>query len=135
MATIIDGGVMVILVDSAVVDCITNATFTSTNDDIETTCKNAEGAKSFRPGANEWSVTADQNLSFDGTGTLAATLLAAHKARSVVAIEFGSQTTGELKITGNVVIPSFTINAGNTGSNVTTNMTFKGDGAYTIVTT
>lgn len=132
MATIIDGGVMVILIDDTVVDCVTNATFTSTNDEIETTCKNSDGAKSFRAGANEWSVTADQNLSFDGTGMLAKALLVAHKARSVVTIEFGSQTASEFLITGEVAIPSFTINAGNTGSNVTTNMTFKGDGAYTV---
>ena len=130
MATFVDGGTVLITVDGAPIDCLTNATFTSTNDEIETTCKNETGSKSFRPGANEWSISADQNTTTDGTGTLTKALLTAHQNRSTIAVVF---TCGAaFNISGNVNIPTMSVTAGNSGTNTTASLTLKGDGAYVI---
>ena len=130
MATFVDGGTVLVSIDGSPIDCLTNCTFQSSNDEIETTCKNPDGAKSFRPGANEWSITADQNTTTDGTGTLTKALLQAHQNRSVIAVVFTCGT--HFTVTGNVTIPTMTVTAGNAGSNTTANLTLKGDGAYTI---
>ena len=130
MATFVDGGTVLITVDGAPIDCLTNAVFNSTNDEIETTCKNPDAAKSFRPGANEWSISADQNTTTDGTGTLTKALLTAHQNRSTIAVVFTCGT--HFTVSGDVNIPTMSVTGGNSGTNTTATMTLKGSGAYTI---
>ena len=133
MATIIDSGLLTITIGAVVVDCVTGCTFTSTNDEIETTCQNATASKSYRAGANEWSISLNQNNSFDGSGMLFKTLLTTHQARTEVAVEFVVDDGTGFKITGNCSIPSATLTGGNSGANFTGDWTLKGSGPYTIV--
>lgn len=53
--------------DGETIACTTNATLTITNEEIETTCKDNNGAKTFVAGSQDWTVEVQGNTKYDAS--------------------------------------------------------------------
>ena len=129
----LDGGYVVVSVETNVLDCLTDCSFESSMETIDRTCKNTTGAKSILPGALSATFSATGNHAEDaaaGTGFWA--ILALHKAKTKVTVRLGSEQTDDSYVEAEAYITSCSLNAPNTGSATTYNATFTVDGDYTI---
>jgi len=134
-AGILDGGYVVVSQAANVLDCLTDASFEGSADQIETTCKNTTGAKSFRAGSTSWSVTATGNHSEAAAANTGYwDLMTLWKNRTEVTVRIGSEQSGDKYVEGTAYISSISLNAGNTGTNTTYSVTFQGVGDVTIGT-
>lgn len=53
---VVNGNDVGVYVEGQLIGCLTNATFTSTNNEIDVTCKDNSGARQVLPGGQQWSV-------------------------------------------------------------------------------
>ena len=98
MARVKGNSVLVYLNDVAI-GCLNNNEFQSTNEEIDATCKDNDGARNVLPGGNQWSI------SFDGTFETGSTvgleeLLGVHKNKTLVGVRMGVAGSGGLYIQG-----------------------------------
>lgn len=128
---VVNGNDVGIYVEGQLIGCLTNATFSSTNQMIDVTCKDDNGARKVLLGGNTATITGEGN--FDPTSTYGLQeLIAVHALKTRVWVKMGDNTN--LTVTGYCYLPTleFTgpLNAGTTFS-----FTFEFDGAYTYSTT
>lgn len=62
--TMSGNGVLVYLEGTAI-GCTTGGTLTITNNQIETTCKDDDGAVTYSPGSQDWNIQVDGNTKLD----------------------------------------------------------------------
>jgi hypothetical protein len=127
MSQVVIGNTIGIYKDNVLIGCLTSNSFSSTNEEIPTTCKDNNGAYQMRPGSN----TAE--MPFEGNFNPAATyglsdLLGIHKNRTRVGVKMADTESG-LYIIGyaylNTLEWSGALNAASTFSGA-----FKVDGSW-----
>jgi hypothetical protein len=124
----VNGNDVGIYVEGSLIGCLTNATFSSSNEEIDVTCKDNDGARAILPGGQTAEVT------FEGYFDPAATygfqdLVAINKNRTKVWVKMSYDGTDSLTITGyaylNQIEWTGPLNAGSTFSG-----TFTIDGGW-----
>lgn len=101
-----------ILVSAAgeTIGCSTNAVLTITNNREETTCKDDDGAATYSPGAQDWSLTLDGITKFDTVSNFSTVSeLAVSKEEVTWSMQTGNAEDPVFSGTG--FIGSFTYNA------------------------
>jgi len=125
---VVNGNDVGIYVEGQLIGCLTNATFTSTNNEIDVTCKDNSGARQVLPGGQQWSV------SFEGLFNPASTygfqdLVSVNKNKTKVWVKMSYDGSDSLTITGyaylNQIEWTGPLNAGSTFSGE-----FTGDGEW-----
>jgi hypothetical protein len=124
----VNGNDVGIYVEGSLIGCLTNATFSSSNEEIDVTCKDNDGASAILPGGQTAEIT------FEGYFDPAATygfqdLVAINKNRTKVWVKMSYDGTDSLTITGyaylNQIEWTGPLNAGSTFSG-----TFTIDGGW-----
>ena len=131
---VIDGGLITVTIGGNVIGCLTDATLNASAETIDVTCKNTGGNRSQRAGVKEFSIDVSGNYQMDGALTAEYTakeLFDAYNAGTELTVIFGSANTGDDQWSGTATVTSFTVNAGNTGTNTTFSATLTGQGALT----
>lgn len=128
---VINGNDIGVYVENQLIGCLTSASFDSTNQEIDVTCKDDDGARKVLPGGNQASIA------FEGLFNAASTyglqeLMAVHANRTRVWLKIGDQTNLTITCFAYLNTINFTgpLNAGTTFSG-----TFTVDGEYTYSTT
>lgn len=89
---VINGNNIGVYVGGQLIGCLTNATFNSTNNTIDVTCKDNNGDRAILPSGN--TATVDFEGLFNPSSTYGlADLLDIHKNKTEVSIGIGDQTT------------------------------------------
>lgn len=126
MATIQKGEKIYILVDDTAIECLTEVGFEGSADEIETTCKNTSGTKTFERGAKTYTFTASGNYTDGSTSNKDFyALWQAFEAGTEVTIKYGGVATGERYYTGSCKIMNLSTTSGNVGNLSTWTATFK----------
>lgn len=130
-STVVNGNDVGLYVEGLLIGCLTSNGFSSTNDEIDVTCKDNNGARQILAGGNQ------AELTFEGFFNPAAgygftDLLAVHKNKTTVWVKM--EVTDEVAITAfaklNTLSWNGDVNAGSTFSG-----TFTIDGEWTFSTT
>jgi predicted secreted protein len=128
---VINGNDVGVYVEGTLIGCLTNATFNSSNEEIDVTCKDNGGARQVLPGGRTWSIAFEGFFNPSSSYTLD-DLMDVHVDKTRVWVKMGDNTN--LTITGYCYLNDITwegpLNAGSTFSG-----TFSGDGAYTYSNT
>lgn len=115
----VNGNDVGIYVEGTLIGCLTNATFSSQNEEIDVTCKDNSGARSVLPGGNQASIA------FEGFFDPAATygfqdLIGVHKNLTRVWVKMSYDGSDSLTVTGyaylNTIDWTGPLNAGSTFS-------------------
>src|SRR5688572_24745051 len=80
----IPGNVILVSMDGTTIGCTTGATFTLTNERIETTCKDNDGARTYEAGSQDCSLQVSGIAKFDTASNLPAIAAAAIGKEEVV---------------------------------------------------
>lgn len=105
--TISGNGVLVYL-DGAAIGCTTGGTLTITNNQIETTCKDDDGAVTYAAGSQDWSIQVDGNTKLDApVGLQALAELSMSKATVTVRMATAN-TVDDPYFEGDAFVSSFT---------------------------
>lgn len=133
--TIQRGESIVFMVDDTAIECLKQSDMSSTANEIDTTCKNAAGTKSFEAGDLDTSFSLSGNYT-EGTGSNEDfhTLWTKHRARTAFTGKWGGVDVGDKTYTGSCKIVSMNASAGNTGSLVEWSAEVKVSGAITVAT-
>lgn len=108
---VILGTVMLQSIDGNTILCSTSATLTITNEEIETTCKDNNGAYTSVPGQQKWTVQIQGNIVYDNaTGVRDLQELAASKGTTEVI--FGTTNVDDPAWTGDGFVSSLTLTGG-----------------------
>lgn len=128
---VLNGNDVGIYIEGQLIGCLTNASFQSSNEEIDVTCKDNAGARQVLPGGRTWSITAEGMFNPASTYGLQE-LVAVHDTRQRVWVKMGDDTN--LTVTGFAYLNELSwegpLNAGSTFS-----ATFTGDGNYSYSTT
>jgi hypothetical protein len=89
----VKGNSLLVYVNDVAIGCLDNNEFQSTNEEIDTTCKDNDGQFTSLPGGNNATIT------FDGTFETSATygwdeLVLVHKNKTEVAVRMGIASSG-----------------------------------------
>jgi hypothetical protein len=108
----INGTAIGISADGVTITCSTSATLTITNETRETTCKDDDGATTYEPAAQTWSMTLDGLTKYD-TASNYSTVAEFAKSREIVTWVFKTMANPDDPYwQGDGFIGSFTQNAG-----------------------
>ena len=128
----VNGNDIGIYVEGSLIGCLTNATFSSQNQEIDVTCKDDDGARAVLPGGQSAEIT------FEGFFDPAATygfqdLVGVHSNRTRVWVKMTYDASDSLTITGyaylNQIEWTGPLNAGSTFSGT---FTVDGEWSYSI---
>jgi hypothetical protein len=128
----INGSITKILIGSAVIDEQIEANFNISRELIEFLNKSSGGFPARKYGKGDWSVSGKAHLRYDVSNGFEM-LLTALMNGTELDIEFSTQETGDLKITGTVLIESLGESTG-TEDGVEFDFSFKGSGVPNIGT-
>lgn len=124
---VINGNTILVYVEGQAIGCLTTNTFSSQNEEIVTTCKDDDGARSVVPGGNQASITFEGMFN-PASGYSLQDLVAVHLNKERVWVKMGDNEN--LTITGyaylNTLEWTAALNAGSTCSG-----TFTFDGPWT----
>lgn len=102
---VVSGNNVLIYVDGDPVACSTNAEVTYTNELIEVTCKDNDGAKQYKLGSSDWTMTLEMFWKFDATfGVDDLWDLALNK--TTVEAMFSNENAGDFRLVGDALITS-----------------------------
>jgi len=87
----IKGNLILVSADGDQLSCTTGATFSLTNERIETTCKDEDGARTYEPGSQDCSLEVQGIAKYD-TVTNLATVAALAFSKTIVVWQFGGLT-------------------------------------------
>lgn len=118
-------------IDGETILCSTSATLTITNEEIETTCKDNDGAYTSAPGQQKWSIQIQGNIVYDNaTGVRDLQELAAN--RNTVQVAFGVLDNPEDPVwTGDAFVSSLVLTGGQ-NSPATWDVTFSPRGPISL---
>jgi hypothetical protein len=96
------GNSIFIFVDDVAIACLTNASMNLTNNQIETVCKDDDGAITYLPGSQDWSMAASGNTK-TGTGIVVGRdeLRRIAKTKETVELRYGSTNVDDSFWLGN----------------------------------
>lgn len=124
---VINGNALLLSLGGNTIGCTTNTTFTSTNETIDVTCKDNDGAKASLPGGNTATITFE--MFFNATSTYGLSeLLPLHQDGTLINWHFGDNTN--LTMHGQGYIDSLEIGAPLNGG-VTVSGTINVSGPWT----
>lgn len=103
----VNGNLLLIYMEGEAIACTTEATVNITNEQIEVTCKDNDGAKSYTLGGQDWNFTVGGIFSFDNNGI--DPLLDVALGKTVVTVRFGTDEVGDFFLQGEAVITSLSI--------------------------
>lgn len=81
---LINGNGVLVYVGGIAIGCTTGGTLTITNNQIESTCKDNDGAITYLPGAQDWNIQVNGNTKFDAPYGLPELQVAAKTKQTVV---------------------------------------------------
>jgi predicted secreted protein len=110
----VKGNALLIYKDGVAIACSTDASFNYTNEQIEVTCKDNDGAKQYTLGGSDWNFSVGGIFQFDNVGIDDLSDMAIDKETST--IRFGTDVVGDFYFEGACVITSLTVNAPLNGS-------------------
>jgi len=88
---VLNGNDIGVYVGGTLIGCLTNATFSSQNEEIEVTCKDNDGARAVLPGGNTASISFEGNFNPSSTYNFG-DLVAVHKNGTQVNVKMGDNT-------------------------------------------
>jgi len=106
----INGTLILVDADGTTIGCSTNATLTITNERLETTCKDDNGAKTYTAGSQDWTLEAEGMVIYEtpsNHSTIAALAIGATDADWT----FGTSNAQDPVFSGSGFIESLTISA------------------------
>lgn len=124
----VKGNAMLIYKDGVAIACTTQASFSYTNEQIEVTCKDNDGAKQYILGGSDWSFTVGGIFQFDNVGIDDLSDMAFDKETAT--IRFGTAVVGDFYFQGECVITALNVEA-NLNVATTYTATLKGTGSIT----
>lgn len=95
--TKVKGNALLVYKDSVAIGCTTNCEFSSTNEEIDATCKDNDGAYDSLSGNNTAQITFEALYDTGSTEGLSE-VLEAHKNKTEIAVRMGIAGTGGLYI-------------------------------------
>lgn len=126
---VVSGNNVLIYVDGDPVACSTNAEVSYTNELIEVTCKDNNGAKQYKLGSADWTMSLEMFWKFDATfGASELWDLALNK--TTVEAMFSNENAGDFRLVGNALITSINGVAPLNGG-VTASVTLQGTSTLT----
>lgn len=105
--TISGNGVLVYL-DGVAIGCTTGGTLTLTNNQIETTCKDNDGAVTYAAGSQDWNIQVDGNTKLDAPVGLPALATLAKSKETVTVRMATANTVDDPYFEGEAFVSSFT---------------------------
>lgn len=128
--TISGNGVLVYL-DGTAIGCTTGGTLTITNNQVETTCKDNDGAVTYAAGSQDWNIQVDGNTKLDAPVGLQALAELAMSKETVTVRMATANTVDDPYFEGDAFVSSFSwtnpVNAPSTYS-----VTFSPRGALSL---
>lgn len=109
--------------------CSTQATLSGTNEQIETTCKDNDGAKTYLPGGTDWNITSTGIVKYDATRGVD-DLGDAFLNKTALTVRYSTNVNGDSYYQGTATITSFSIDAP-LNAPATWSVTFTGSGTLT----
>jgi len=88
---VLNGNDIGVYVGDTLIGCLTNATFSSQNEEIEVTCKDNDGARAVLPGGNTASISFEGNFNPSSSYNFG-DLVGVHKDGTEVNIKMGDNT-------------------------------------------
>jgi len=128
----VKGNAMLIYKDGVAIACTTQASLSYTNEQIEVTCKDNDGAKQYLLGGSNWSFTVGGIFQFDNVGIDDLSDMAINKETAT--IRFGTDVIGDFYFEGDCIITSLNVES-NVNAVVTYTATLQGTGPLTKGTT
>lgn len=107
---VVSGNRILVFSEDEVIACSTGATFNGTNEEIETSCKDNDGAITSTPGAQNWSIDVTGNAKYDAAYGLEE-LQIIWINKTTVTVRFGTENTDDSYLEGEAYISSFSIDA------------------------
>ncbi len=105
----VSGNMLLIYIEGVAVACSTEATATITNETIEVTCKDNDGAKTYILGGQDWNFTVGGIFQFDNVGADDISDLAVDQ--TLATIRFGTEVVGDFFLEGDAYVSNFQITA------------------------
>lgn len=135
MATIQKGGNIVFLVDDTALECLVQSDMSFSREEIDTTCKNSNNAKSFEPGAASTEFQIGGNFTDGSTSNEDFhSMHAKALAGSSFVGKWGGVDAGDKTYSATCYIFSISVTAGNSGELVSWTATCKVSGDVTVAT-
>jgi predicted secreted protein len=106
----VKGNSMLVYVEDVAIGCLNNNEFSSTTEEITTTCKDNDGAKQVEAGGDEWTISFDGTYETDSTQGLEE-LLAIKKNKTLVGVRMGVAGSGGLYIQGTARLLELSVSA------------------------
>ena len=106
----INGTLILVDAEGTTIGCSTNATFTITNERLETTCKDDNGAKTYSAGSQDWTLECEGMVIYE-TPSNHSTIAAYAIGQTQVSWTFGTDNASDPVFSGEGFIESLTINA------------------------
>lgn len=128
----VNGTITKIVIGSATIDEQIEANFNITRELIGFLNKDSGGYTKYKYGKADWSVSGKAHLRYDVTNGYSM-LLNALLNKTELSLEFSTQETGDLKISGTVLIDNLSESTG-TEAGVEFDFSFKGSGAPVVGT-
>jgi predicted secreted protein len=107
----INGTLILVDADGTTIGCSTNATLNVTNERLETTCKDDNGAKTYEAGSQDWSLDVEGLVKFD-TASNFSLVAAAAMSREEITWSMGTGNTDDPVFSGKGFIGDFSYGAG-----------------------
>jgi len=107
---VISGNRVLVFADDEVIACTTGATLTITNAEVETTCKDNDGAVTRTPGNQDWNIQVTGNSKFDAAYGIRE-LNAIAKNKSTVTVRYGTENADDPYWEGDAFISSYSMDA------------------------
>lgn len=106
----ISGTRVLVFGEDEVIACSTGATLTITNAEIETTCKDNDGAVTRTPGNQDWTIQVTGNTKYDAAYGIRE--LAVHaKNKTTLTVRYGTENVDDPYWEGEAFISSFSEDA------------------------
>jgi len=128
---VLNGNSLLLSIGGSSIGCTTNTTFSSSNETIDVTCKDNDGAKSSLPGGNTASITFEMFYNPSSSYTVD-DLLAVHQDGTLINWHFGDNTN--LTLHGEGYLDTLEVSAPLNGG-VTASGTINVSGSWTYTTT
>lgn len=101
----INGNAVLVFVNDVAIGCLTGCSMSVDLDEVITTCKDNDGAKTSLPGGVNWGIDFDGN--FDTSATVGLSqLLDIVLGKTLISVRFGLDTSGGLYLTGSAYLSS-----------------------------
>lgn len=107
---VISGNRLLVFSADEVIACTTGATFNGTNEEIDTTCKDNDGASTSTPGAQTWSIDVTGNAKYDAAYGLEE-LQQLFINKNTVTVRFGTENADDSYLEGQAYVSSLSIDA------------------------